>query len=75
MKEINQHHLSSQTNHEHVHAFFQDLGLALNRITELSLRDHSAFCHIKQVPLLPAPVERMAESSHEKWSEERVVAA
>lgn len=66
MKEKNQHHPSFQTNHEHVHAFFQDLGLALNRITELGLRGNFSVCRIKQVPLLPSPVERMAESSHDK---------
>lgn len=65
MKEKDQQHLFFETNHQHVHAFFQDLGLALNRITELGLRDNSAFCRIKAVPLLPAPVEGMAESDHE----------
>lgn len=72
MNEKDQQHLFFETNHQHVHAFFQDLGLALNRITELSLHDNSAFCCIKSVPLLPAPVEGMAESDREKWPEERV---
>jgi hypothetical protein len=73
MKEKDQNHLFFQTNHEHVHAFFQDLGLALNRITRLSSKGNSVFCHSKQSPLLPTPVERMVESNHEKWPEERVL--
>lgn len=57
MKQIDQHHLSFQTDHEHIHAFFQDLGLALNRIMELHSQDRYASCESAPMPFLPEPME------------------
>lgn len=57
MKEIEKQHLSFHTDHEHIHAFFQDLGLALNRIMELHSQNRYAPNESTLTPFLPVPVE------------------
>jgi len=61
MKEIEKQHLSFHTDHEHVHAFFQDLGMALNRIMELHSQNRYAPYESNLAPFLPVPVENSVD--------------
>ena len=72
MKEKKQTHPSFQTDHEHVHAFFQDLGLALNRIVGLNAQENYVSYQINLTLRLPVPVESTVDSNHGKWPEEQV---